>query len=180
MDLYQNKYNISFENMLLLKSKMLLNQSWFGNINKITSGIILKLTSQFESKIENYRCLFVFDKSKIVLPKDPHEYNLYLLQYFVQNQQRIHDLKYVLLDANRSSKYETIHEYLEKNIFQSFMEESTENKMNSKGLCCSEILNTIEKMKEFSVYDHSQQKYELFTIYQHNETISYFVIFVVF
>ena len=102
MNLYQNKYNISFDNMLVLKSKILLSHNWNRNINQLVNGTILNRTSQFESKIENYKCLFIFDKSKIVnLSSNPHQYNLYLLQYYDRNHQRVINLDYILLRYNK-------------------------------------------------------------------------------
>ena len=152
MNSLQNEYDIPFEDMLVLKSDFLiLNNSWHRNITQISKGIILNKTSQFESKVENHKVLFIFNTSKIInlsknTPSD--QYSLCLVQYYDRNEQNITNLKYILLDKSIINR-----NYLEDNIMKSLEENNN-----------TEILNTIHKMKEFGGSS------PVFTIYHHKET----------
>lgn len=163
MDLYQTQYNIPFENMMVLKSDILLRDNWDRQIYQQTSGTILNKTYQYESIVENHKTLFMFDKSKIVrLKTDSHHHIIYLLQYFDPNQQKSVNLHYISLHEPYMSPQEEIHEYLENELFQSLKEDTT----NNKELCCSEILETMQKMKEFS---GSSEQHRLFAVYSRDE-----------
>eukprot|EP01084_Bolivina_argentea_P079713 144532_1 len=109
VDIYCKTYNISFQNMLLLRP----NEIGKYSVSSSFQGRILKSAPEFDAKIQRNRALFIYNKTKIILLNNTtktnmlseikdnqyeKQYHLTLLQYFDQNAQKIQNIQFLLLN----------------------------------------------------------------------------------